>query len=98
MENFYCSHPWETVAQAAWRKYPNPMVPSVIGADVIDRKVVDGVLHTHRLVVSSQWGFPKWAQAVSSDIFSRLPRVRYRALEYLTYYNLLPGREYEVVN
>lgn len=78
------SHPWETVAQAAWRKYPNPMVPSVIGADVIDRKVVDGVLHTHRLVVSSQWGFPKWTQAVSFDYFSQLPRVRYRVLEYLT--------------
>ncbi|XP_011342102.1 protein slowmo isoform X2 [Ooceraea biroi] len=58
-------HPWETVAQAAWRKYPNPMVPSVIGADVIDRKVVEGVLHTHRLVVSTQWGFPKWTQALT---------------------------------
>lgn len=65
-KNFFVySHPWETVAQAAWRKYPNPMVPSVIGADVIDRKVVEGVLHTHRLVVSSHWGFPKWTQAVS---------------------------------
>ncbi|KYN36321.1 Protein slowmo [Trachymyrmex septentrionalis] len=57
-------HPWETVAQAAWRKYPNPMVPSVIGADVIDREVVNGVLRTHRLVVSTQWGFPKWTQAL----------------------------------
>lgn len=45
------------------------MVPSVIGADVIDRKVVEGVLHTHRLVVSSHWGFPRWAQAVSLFIF-----------------------------
>ncbi|XP_033207605.1 protein slowmo isoform X1 [Belonocnema kinseyi] len=57
------NHPWETVAQAAWRKYPNPMNPAVIGTDVIDRQVVDGVLHTHRLV-SSKWGFPKWAQAL----------------------------------
>lgn len=57
------SHPWETVAQAAWRKYPNPMTPSVIGTDVLDRKVVDGVLHTHRLV-GSKWGFPRWAQSV----------------------------------
>lgn len=76
-----CSHPWETVAQAAWRKYPNPMVPSVIGADVIDREVVNGVLHTHRLVVSTQWGFPKWTQAVSLVTFPRaitLARVRYR--------------------
>ncbi|XP_015584733.1 protein slowmo isoform X1 [Cephus cinctus] len=57
------NHPWETVTQAAWRKYPNPMNPAVIGTDVIDRKVVNGVLHTHRLV-SSKWGFPKWAQAL----------------------------------
>ncbi|XP_069698308.1 protein slowmo [Periplaneta americana] len=57
------NHPWETVAQAAWRKYPNPMNPAVIGTDVVDRKVVDGVLHTHRLV-SSKWGFPRWAQSI----------------------------------
>ncbi|GLG96028.1 hypothetical protein R5R35_013409 [Gryllus longicercus] len=57
------NHPWETVAQAAWRKYPNPMNPAVIGTDVLDRKVVDGVLHTHRLV-SSKWGFPGWAQRI----------------------------------
>lgn len=59
------SHPWETVAQAAWRKYPNPITTAVIGTDVVDRRVDDnGVLHTHR-VVSSKWYFPKWAQAVS---------------------------------
>lgn len=61
---FY-SHPWETVASAAWRKYPNPITPSVLGTDVIDRKIVNGVLHTHRLV-SSQWGFPRWTKPVSS--------------------------------
>nr|CAD7459661.1 unnamed protein product [Timema tahoe] len=55
-------HPWETVAQAAWRKYPNPMNTAVIGTDIVDRKVVDGILHTHRLV-SSIWGFPRWAQS-----------------------------------
>ncbi|BES88515.1 PRELI-like family [Nesidiocoris tenuis] len=53
------NHPWETVAQAAWRKYPNPMNPAVIGTDVVEREVVDGVLHTHRLV-SSKWGLPSW--------------------------------------
>ncbi|XP_050362402.1 protein slowmo isoform X2 [Nymphalis io] len=57
------NHPWETVAQAAWRKYPNPMNPAVVGIDVVDRKVVDGILHTHRLV-SSKWFFPRWAQAL----------------------------------
>lgn len=61
---FHFSHPWETVAQAAWRKYPNPMNTAVIGTDVVERTVVDGVLHTHRLV-SSRWYFPKWAQRVS---------------------------------
>ncbi|XP_024084312.1 protein slowmo [Cimex lectularius] len=57
------NHPWETVAQAAWRKYPNPMNPAVIGTDVVDRQVVNGVLHTHRLV-SSKWGLPKWVQTL----------------------------------
>jgi len=57
------NHPWETVATAAWRKYPNPHNPAVIGTDVVERTVVDGVLHTHRLV-SSKWYFPKWAQAL----------------------------------
>ncbi|XP_071448463.1 protein slowmo [Hetaerina americana] len=57
------NHPWETVVQAAWRKYPNPMNPAVIGTDVVERKVEDGVLLTHRLV-SSKWGFPKWAQSL----------------------------------
>ena len=62
------SHPWETVAQAAWRKYPNPITPSVLGIDVIDRGVAGGVLHSHRLV-SSQWGFPKWTKPVSFFLF-----------------------------
>ncbi|XP_045459017.1 protein slowmo [Melitaea cinxia] len=57
------NHPWETVAQAAWRKYPNPMNPAVVGIDVVDRKVVNGILVTHRLV-SSKWFFPRWAQAL----------------------------------
>ncbi|XP_050502919.1 protein slowmo [Diabrotica virgifera virgifera] len=57
------NHPWEKVATAAWRKYPNPHNTAVIGTDVVERKVVDGVLHTHRLV-SSIWYFPRWAQAL----------------------------------
>ncbi|KAJ8892955.1 hypothetical protein PR048_005536 [Dryococelus australis] len=63
-------HPWETVAQAAWRKYPNPMNTAVIGTDVVDRKVVGGILHTHRLV-SSKWGFPRWAQSMSAAKYSK---------------------------
>lgn len=65
----YFSHPWETVAQAAWRKYPNPMNTAVIGTDVVERRVVDGILHTQRLV-SSKWLFPAWAQPVSHNLNS----------------------------
>lgn len=57
------NHPWETVTQAAWRKYPNPMTPSIIGTDVVERRVVNGILHTHRLV-QSKWYFPKWTHAL----------------------------------
>lgn len=52
-------HPWETVVQAACRKYPNPLNPSVLGTDVINRKVEDGVLYSHRLV-TTDWQFPTW--------------------------------------
>lgn len=69
------------MAQAAWRKYPNPMNPAVIGTDVIDRKVINGVLHTHRLV-GSTWYFPRWAQSVSINYCfgvvtrKRLPKIQ----------------------
>lgn len=45
------------------------MTPSIIGTDVVERQVVDGVLVTHRLV-SSKWYFPRWAQAVSYVFYS----------------------------
>ncbi|TRZ21517.1 hypothetical protein HGM15179_005568 [Zosterops borbonicus] len=51
-------HPWETVMTAAMRKYPNPMNPSVVGVDVLDRHVdASGKLHSHRLL-STEWGIP----------------------------------------
>ncbi|XP_074645457.1 PRELI domain containing protein 3A-like [Tubulanus polymorphus] len=61
------SHPWETVVQAAWRKYPNPMNPSVTGVDVLERKIdSDGTLKTHRLM-TTLWGMPGWAKAIIGD-------------------------------
>lgn len=77
----FSSHSWETVASAAWRKYPNPITPSVLGTDVIDRRVVNGVLHTHRLV-SSQWGFPRWTKPVSSEtyILNSIDAIKFDAL------------------
>lgn len=56
-------HPWETVTVAVSRKYPNPLNPAVVSTDVIDRQVVSGVLHSHKLVTSN-WCFPTWTHAL----------------------------------
>jgi len=57
-------HPWETVVQATWRKYPNPMNPNVEGMDVIDRNVdKKGVLHSHRLMITT-WAMPGWVAKI----------------------------------
>lgn len=51
-------HPWETVTTAAMQKYPNPMNTSVVGVDVLERKVdPTGKLHSDRLL-STEWGIP----------------------------------------
>ncbi|XP_030640486.1 PRELI domain containing protein 3B isoform X1 [Chanos chanos] len=58
------NHPWETVIKAAMQKYPNPMNPSVIGVDVLDRQVdTQGRLHSHRLL-STEWGLPSIAKSI----------------------------------
>ncbi|KAK2179249.1 hypothetical protein NP493_503g02063 [Ridgeia piscesae] len=54
-------HPWETVVQAAWRKYPNPLNPSVVALDVIERNLdkQSGALKVRRLM-ATEWGIPNW--------------------------------------
>jgi len=54
-------HSWETVTEGQWQKYPNPHNQAVIGTDVVDRRVENGVLHSHR-IISSDWGLADWAQ------------------------------------
>ncbi|KAM4841107.1 PRELI domain containing protein 3A [Thomomys bottae] len=57
-------HPWDTVIQAAMRKYPNPMNPCVVGVDVLERRVdTRGRLHSLRLL-STEWGLPVLARAI----------------------------------
>ncbi|XP_005929779.1 PRELI domain containing protein 3B-like [Simochromis diagramma] len=52
------NHPWEMVIKAAMQKYPNPMNPSVVGVDVLDREIdTQGCLHSKRLL-STEWGLP----------------------------------------
>ena len=53
-------HPWHTVVNAAYRKYPNPMNGSVIGMDVIEQKLDQGVLKTER-ILQSHFQIPSWA-------------------------------------
>lgn len=49
---------------AAMQKYPNPMNPSVVGVDVLDRHIdSSGKLHSHRLL-STEWGIPSIVKSV----------------------------------
>lgn len=43
------------------------MNPAVLGTDIINREVVNGILHTHRLV-TSEWGLPGWALSVMMNL------------------------------
>lgn len=53
-------HPWETVVQAAWRKYPNPINPAVKSLDVTSRELgKDGILRTSR-ILSTEFYIPGW--------------------------------------
>ncbi|XP_021359522.1 PRELI domain containing protein 3A-like [Mizuhopecten yessoensis] len=60
-------HPWDTVVQAVWRKYPNPVSESVIGTDIVDREInKQGILQTHRLM-KTQWFVPVVGRALIGD-------------------------------
>ncbi|RDD43064.1 PRELI domain containing protein 3B [Trichoplax sp. H2] len=53
-------HPWEKITQAMWLKYPNPILPNVLAADVLKRQVTnDGKLISHR-VLSTEWLASQW--------------------------------------
>jgi len=55
------NHSWEAVTTGQWQKYPNPHNNAVLGTDVVDRRVVNGVLHSHR-IITSDWGLADWVQ------------------------------------
>ncbi|XP_012513506.1 PREDICTED: protein slowmo homolog 2-like [Propithecus coquereli] len=58
-------HPWETVTTAAMQKYPNPMNPSVVGVDVLDRHIDPSrKLYSHRLL-STECGLPSIVKSIS---------------------------------
>ena len=54
----YCSHPWERMAEAAYRKYPNPHSVNVHALDTIERRVTPtGGLFSHR-IFGTMWNIP----------------------------------------
>lgn len=60
-------HPWSTVTQAFWRKYPNDYQSSVYGTDVIERYIdSEGKLHSKRLIIS-EWNVPSFMSFFFSD-------------------------------
>lgn len=61
------NHPWSTVSQAFWRKYPNEYQRGVEGTDVIERFVSeDGKLHSKRIIISN-WDIPSFMKVFVSD-------------------------------
>jgi len=55
------NHSWESVTGGQWQKYPNPHNQAVVGTDVLERKVENGVLYSNR-IISSDWGLAEWVQ------------------------------------
>jgi hypothetical protein len=65
-------HNWSFVSPAVWRKYPNSKSPDVTNVDILSREVVDGKLHTRRLIASAN---P--VPALFRRVFGRLPSETY---------------------
>ncbi|XP_050689963.1 PRELI domain-containing protein 1, mitochondrial-like [Eriocheir sinensis] len=58
-------YPWEQVAQGIWQRYPNPESSHVLSEDTVVRKVVDGQLHSKRLLTKTN-RMPKWGERIIS--------------------------------
>ncbi|CAI5438854.1 unnamed protein product [Caenorhabditis angaria] len=54
------NHEWETVATAAFRKYPNPLNRAVTGIDVLRQSLEAGKIMTER-IIQSHFSIPSWA-------------------------------------
>lgn len=53
------NHSWESVVKAALQKYPNPLTPSVMGVDVVDRHIEGNTIKSHRLMMT-EWSVAPW--------------------------------------
>lgn len=52
---------WEQVAQAFWKRYPNPNSKHVLSEDTVVRKIESGKLFSKRLLSKTN-SIPKWAE------------------------------------
>ncbi|KRT85276.1 hypothetical protein AMK59_2151 [Oryctes borbonicus] len=52
---------WDQVAQAFWKRYPNPNSKHVLSEDTVVRKIESGKLFTKRLLSKTN-SIPKWAE------------------------------------
>jgi hypothetical protein len=57
------NHPWDNVVKAQLNKYPNPLNSSVIGVDVIERRIAANTITSHRLM-TTKWSVPDWLHVV----------------------------------
>ncbi|VDN38992.1 unnamed protein product [Gongylonema pulchrum] len=65
-------HPWDKVANAAWRKYPNPMNCAVSGIDVLRQQSLgDGSLRSER-IIQSRFSIPTWVTHMNAGRFLRV--------------------------
>lgn len=54
--------PWEKVASAYWKRYPNPNSKHVFSEDMIEMTVrPDGTLYTKRIIIKTN-KVPSWAK------------------------------------
>ncbi|KIH43019.1 PRELI-like family protein, partial [Ancylostoma duodenale] len=60
-------HDWETVVNAAWRKYPNPMNQGVTGMDVLRQTLQAGKILSER-IIQSHFHIPSWATKRKSKL------------------------------
>lgn len=94
------NHSWETICQGQWQKYPNPHNQAVIGTDVTDRRVIGGVMHSHR-IIASDWGLADWVQMLigsnrvcyaseysTVDPVNRLMEMKSRNLTFTSFVNM----------
>ncbi|EYC10666.1 hypothetical protein Y032_0054g2486 [Ancylostoma ceylanicum] len=69
-------HDWETVVNAAWRKYPNPMNQGVTGMDVLRQTLQAGKILSER-IIQSHFHIPSWATKVEYPEYRTPPTITF---------------------